>query len=473
MTSLNLHFNSGESYMDKPGMSIKKTAPPQLSRVVTEETFVISSTNRTSGKTAESALPVINRTPETPTNTKLPKINPRKEEPLPEITIKIASAANSTLPTAKKNLPQSPLTPQPPKHPKSPISRPLPSTPPPSTTKSLSPTPPLNKLPANNPLRLRGISPVEPKKPPIAPLSKPLSLQFDPADFVKVLKSSKLNTDGVQPKRGANGIVEIHRNFVLKADSSEIIRTEYLLNIYLKSCSLEVPESHMLNKDQVAELKTYSPRYNQEDKDVMIMAKVKGTTFQDLIEDPNLKKQFNKGIKQRMKDIGRLAAFDMLIGNSDRFISLRPDLKEGLGPYPMANLGNWMYTINQGKIDKNLVAIDNGCVNTPGDDLPETMENYVGVFANYIKNKQKDVADHILIRKLVKDTFNEGRKSPITYDDLLTNVIEGLKQGMEEIKKSGNNETLQGLITNSISPEERRLFEMIAARLRSLTEPTD
>ncbi|MEI8125832.1 MAG: hypothetical protein WCG42_08760 [Parachlamydiaceae bacterium] len=246
----------------------------------------------------------------------------------------------------------------------------------------------------------------------------------------------------------------------------------------------------MLNKDQVAELKTYSPRYNQEDKDVMIMAKVKGTTFQDLIEDPNLKEQFNKGIKQRMKDIGRLAAFDMLIGNSDRFISLRPDLKEGLGPYPMANLGNWMYTINQGKIDKNLVAIDNGCVNTPGDDLPETLENYVGVFANYIKNKQKDVADHILIgmgwilqgetniankdflRKLVKDTFNEGRKSPITYDDLLTNVIEGLKQGMEEIKKSGNNETLQGLITNSISPEERRLFEMIAARLRSLTEST-
>ena len=91
----------------------------------------------------------------------------------------------------------------------------------------------------------------------------------------------------------------------------------------------------------------------------------------------------------------------------------------------------------------------------------------------WILQGETNITNKDFLRKLVKDTFNEGRKSPITYDDLLTNVIEGLKQGMEEIKKSGNNETLQGLITNSISPEERRLFEMIAARLRSLTEPTD
>ena len=465
----------GGSGQPRTIIGLSKNSSPGFSRenTIRGRTFAIGGAN-TSALQRTGALPVISSTkqPLSPKKTDscaLPVIGSIKQPENPNRQICLPTVLPKTTPVANSRLSLQDITP----------SRPF------KGSSNSSKTIPATLLCTENPKRQLDLKAVDAQK---KTLSNSLCLPFNPVDFSKELTASKLNINGAKPKRGGNGIVAIHRHFVLKADDPDNMRTEYILDKYLDSCSIKVPQSHMLSADQVATLKKYSPRYDLEGKDVMVMAKVIGVTFKALIENPKFKKQFNANIKERMQDIGRLAAFDMLIGNSDRLVALRIPDKE-LRPLPMANIGNWMYTVSKNKLDRGVVAIDNLSFAFPEDDKPESMKPYVEVFVDHIQNKTKDVADHILVgigwelqdekkkvedltflRSLVLKKFNEDRNSPVTYPHLQKYVVSGLKQGINDIKANGDNKILQDLINTAATIKEHRLCNMIAARVRELNK---
>ena len=217
-------------------------------------------------------------------------------------------------------------------------------------SKIMAPSPPSTEKPEQfSPLYRRdfGVVPQQAQETPKKTLSNTLILAFPPVDFIKELAASELNRNWVKLKsnpdeQGGNSIVKLHHRFALKSGDPDTMRTECILDKYLDSCfvkmpqsHMKVPQSHMLDAGQFAVLKNYLQCYDIAGKDVMLMARVKGSTFRSIItdEDPKFKKQFNKNIIKRMQEIGRLAAFDMLIGNSDRLVSLQKEFN-GLKSFP-------------------------------------------------------------------------------------------------------------------------------------------
>ncbi len=256
--------------------------------------------------------------------------------------------------------------------------------------------------------------------------------------------------------------------------------------------------------NSLPDFKTKIEEESSEPVGAIVMAKVKGMTFGEVLsegvnsrkfpaekEKKSLFDTFCSQIDRRMQELGHLAALDMLMGNTDRLVKTRynsEDPEYQLQNDAMINVGNWMYMTEEGSGIKSpshlgsLVPIDNSCFDYPyigEEDIEKNKKAQVDSFLNLMIQPQK-IAQHIVdgldfnlsgeynlnLKENPEKVFGKG----VTLKRLMENLEKGLRSGIAAIKSSkGDKEFFGGLVNApNTSEQDQVIYATISARAEGL-----
>ena len=324
-----------------------------------------------------------------------------------------------------------------------------------------------------------------------------IPLPFDPKNpsgFTNFMKEMIFNLDLVCPPWGSRGLTQIFSEMVIKTTDLPSIEKSCFVSRLLGKLHLSVPEILTLKDIDVHFLKEKGILSEDCEGGTLAMGRVLGVTFGDLFKDPDLTELFNKKVGLRLHEIGQLALFDIAVGNGDRLLRWY----DGELLPPQINDGNFMYPTEEGRVG-HIIAIDN--------DIPEGVTGDDDkAFISFIKDHTREVASHILngmgvsyiiqnienpavitekiqeeleavepeyqhevIKKEAPNQavrmFNIGRDDkPLSYNDLVTHIEQGLLEGIKKI----NEADIDLLLNHAETDFQKDLAEKIAERINIL-----
>lgn len=304
---------------------------------------------------------------------------------------------------------------------------------------------------------------------------------------------------------GGTSITRLMPDMVVKVVDKREAKAEVLMNSVAKYLGLETPEVHLLeeqateclvtNFDDLGKIKEEHHSFGGDfvaDKSTLIMSRVRGLTFQEVLSKDEFRNSFVSDISNKMKEFGKMAVKDLLCGNTDRLVRFGTHKEQAYGGskhfgFPVANLANWMYPVEhsmgKGPALGGAVAIDNICADSPpfkekmGKDLSPYVDAYI-----HIMDRPNALANHILQGLNCNLTGDpEAREFETTLGierEVLVGYLEkGIEAAKEDILKIDEDVFFDEMsnISNfpegeKVGPDEELILRMIQKKIKMLKE---
>lgn len=210
----------------------------------------------------------------------------------------------------------------------------------------------------------------------------------------------------------------------------------FLENLSVKKEFLEVMKRHHSG------FPTESMNELQRDKEIIIMPKFTATTMASFIEERRILLLNDEEIEELAEMIGKIAIFDLIIGNDDRFIRFSVE-KPGELLAPNLNWGNLMVEIDLNNHLKNIYLIDNATtskmVKRHKIDEKIFSDGLAGIFDENSQNQM--INDDIQVK--IPVNYSEKLKHILPYflsklSFLKNHIMEGIEKEL-----IGSNQTCE------------------------------
>ncbi len=207
--------------------------------------------------------------------------------------------------------------------------------------------------------------------------------------FEEMLLRNIPNTSFKASSAGTTGFtflchMPLHR-FVVKWQPLELCNVEHIGSIFFRTLGLPAPQTCVINHKKIvknlgilAAQEKCAMEAGLDNLSAIYMPFLNGISFKDAIENGLFKNLPLNAQKRMLQEFGKIAIFDMILGNNDRLVSFTDNIKEPLSRIGSFNSGNILIKWNRIDNDIDIYPIDN-CTLDLADRKRENHEDVQGI----------------------------------------------------------------------------------------------